>query len=189
MRRSSQDTRVEVRRHERSDIPRLREIITAVHAKTGYPVDGPACFEAFLDPPPGQLLHAITAVLLSTDSGAEGGGHRIAGQAMIMSPSPDVPNLASKVHLERGGTMENHAVLSHFFVDPSVQARGIGSKILEEATAWGRREGRRLVLIVLEKDKGAIRLYDRAGWVRVGECVFTSNRGGRYNTMAYLGPQ
>lgn len=183
------EAKIELRQRERSDIPRLHDIITAVHAETGYPVDGPSCFEAFLDPPPDQLLHAITAVLVPADQDADGEQHPIAGHAMIMSPSAGVLNPASKVHLERGGTMENHAVLSRFFVNPAAQARGIGSKMLEEATAWAEREGRRLVLVVLEKDEGAIRLYDRAGWVRVGEHVFTSKWGTGYNALAYLGPQ
>ncbi|KAL1863129.1 hypothetical protein Daus18300_008121 [Diaporthe australafricana] len=182
------EARVELRQRERSDLPRLHDTITAVYEATGYPVDGPSCFDAFLDPPPDQLLYAITAVLQPTGPNVDQ-EHSIAGHAMIMSPSSDALNLASKVHLEHGGTMENHAVLSRFFVDPNVQARGIGLKMLEAATAWGQREGKRLVLIVLEKDKGAIRLYDRAGWVRVGVSVFTSKWGTEYDAIAYLGPQ
>lgn len=181
--------KIEVRQRERSDIPRLHDILTAVYAETGYPVDGPSSFGAFLDPPPEHLLYAITAVLTPADQDADGKEHAIAGHAMIMSPSAGVLNPASKAHLERGGTMENHAVLSRFFVSPAVQARGIGSILLQEATAWARREGKRLVLVVLEKDEGAIRLYDRAGWVRVGEYVFTSRWGNGYKAMAYLGPQ
>lgn len=185
---SSLEAKVELRQRERSDLPRLHDTITAVYEATGYPVDGPSCFDAFLDPPPDQLLYAITAVLLPTDPKADQ-EQSIAGHAMIMSPSSGALNLASKAHLEHGGTMENHAVLSRFFVDPSAQARGIGLKILEGATAWGHQEGKRLVLIVLEKDGGAIRLYERAGWVRVGASVFTSKWGTEYNAMAYLGPQ
>lgn len=190
---SSTGAKIELRQRERSDIPRLHDIITAVHAETGYPVDGPSCFEAFLDPPADQLLHAITAVLVpaADQQDADRREHAIAGHAMIMSPraAAGVLNPASEVHLERGGTMENHAVLSRFFVDPAAQARGVGSRMLEEATAWAGREGKRLVLVVLEKDEGAIRLYDRAGWVRVGEHVFTSKWGTGYNALAYLGPQ
>lgn len=188
---SSTGAKIELRQRERSDIPRLHDIITAVYAETGYPVDGPSCFEAFLDPPPDHLLHAITAVLVpAADQQDADGEHPIAGHAMIMSPSAaGVLNPASRAHLERGGTMENHAVLSRFFVDPAAQARGIGSRMLEAAAAWARREGKRLVLVVLEKDAGALRLYDRAGWVRVGEYVFTSRWGTGYNAMAYLGPQ
>lgn len=195
---SSPEAKIELRQRSRSDLPRLLDIITAVHAETGYPVDGPFCFEAFLDPPPDQLLHAITAVLTpaAADQQQDADGeqqHPIAGHAMIMSPSAGagaggVLNPASRAHLERGGTMEDHAVLSRFFVDPAAQARGVGSVLLQEATAWAGREGRRLVLVVLEKDDGAVRLYDRAGWVRVGEHVFTSCWGTGYNAMAYLGP-
>lgn len=184
----STEAMVEVRQREDSDIPRLHDILTAVFEKTGYPVDGPSSFDLFLNPPADHLLYAITAVLTPTDQDADV-EHLIAGHAMIMSPSAGALNPASKVHLEHGGTMENHAVLSRFFVNPAVQARGIGSKMLEEATAWGRREGKRLVLVVLEKDESAIKLYDRAGWVRVGEYVFTSKWGTGYRALAYLGPQ
>lgn len=185
---TSSGAEIELRQRQRSDLPRLHDIITAVYEQTGYPVDGPSCFEDFLDPPSDQVLYTITAVLKPTDPETEN-EQPIAGHAMIMSPSSGALNMASKVHLQRGGTMENHAVLSRFFVNPAVQARGIGSKMLEEATAWGRRERKRLVLIVLEKDEGAIRLYDRAGWVRVGEYVFTNKWGTGYNAIAYLGPQ
>ncbi|KAJ0109406.1 hypothetical protein J7T55_000331 [Diaporthe amygdali] len=185
---TSSGAEIQLRQRQRSDLPRLHDIITAVYEQTGYPVDGPSCFEDFLDPPSDQVLYTITAVLKPTVPETEN-EQPIAGHAMIMSPSSGALNLASKVHLQRGGTMENHAVLSRFFVNPAVQARGIGSKMLEEVTAWGRRERKRLVLIVLEKDEGAIRLYDRAGWVRVGEYVFTSKWGTGYNAIAYLGPQ
>ncbi|KAG6355245.1 hypothetical protein INS49_004327 [Diaporthe citri] len=144
---SSTGAKIELRQRERSDIPRLLDIITAVHTETGYPVGGPSCFEAFLDPPPDQLLHAITAVLITpADQQDADGEHAIAGHATIMSPGAA-------------------GLLSRFFVDPAAQARGVGSGVLEAATAWARREGKRLVLVVLEKDGGAIRLYDRAGWL------------------------
>lgn len=185
------EAKVELRQRERSDLPRLHDILTAVHAKTGYPVDGPSCFEAFLDPPPDQVLHAITAVIRPANPNVEG-EDLIAGHAMLMSPSAGgALNPASEAHLARGGTMGNHAVLSRFFVSPAAQARGVGSRVLGEAEAWGRRAGRRLVLVVLAKDEGAVRLYDgRAGWVRVGgEHVFTSKWGTGYGAMAYLGPQ
>lgn len=183
------EARVELRQRERADIRKLHDILTAVHAKTGYPIDGPSCFDAFLNPPPDEVLHTITAVLLPTDPDGDV-EQPIVGHAMIMSPTAGSGlDLASKMHLEGGGTMEDHAVLSRFFVNPAAQARGIGAKMLEEAVAWGKRQGKRLVLVVLERDEGAIRLYDRAGWVRVGEYVFTSKRGNGYNAMAYLGPQ
>lgn len=108
---------------------------------------------------------------------------------MIMSPSTGVLNPALKAYLDRGGTMEDHVVLSRFFVDPAAQVRGVGSYLLREATAWAGREGKRLVFVVLEKDGAAIRMYDRAGWVRVGKYVFTSCWGTGYKAMAYLGPQ
>lgn len=188
---SGPEANVELRQRKPSDLPILHEILTAVHAKTGYPVDGPSSFDAFLDPPPDQVLHTIVAVLAAPESNGEV-EHAIVGHAMIMSPTAgggSALNLASRVHLEGGGTMGDHAVVSRLFVNPDAEARGIGAKMLEEAVAWGRREGKRLVLVVLEKDEGAIRLYDRAGWVRVGEYVFTSKWGTGYNALAYLGPQ
>lgn len=188
---SRPEAKVELRQRSPSDLPILHDILTAVYAKTGYPVDGPSCFDAFLDPPPDQVLHTITAVVPPPESNGDV-EHAIVGHAMIMSPTAgggSALNLASRMHLEGGGTMGDHAVVSRLFVNPAAQARGIGAKMLEEAVAWGRREGKRLVLVVLEKDEGAIRLYDRAGWVRVGEYVFTSKWGTGYNALAYLGPQ
>lgn len=186
---SNPEAKIELRRREPSDLPILLDILTAVYAKTGYPVDGPSSFDAFLDPSPDQVLHTTVAVLAAPESNGDV-EHAIVGHAMIMSPTAggSALNLASRVHLEGGGTMGDHAVVTRLFVNPAAQARGIGAKMLSEAVAWGRREGKRLVLVVLEKDEGAIRLYDRAGWVRVGEYVFTSKLGTGYNALAYLGP-
>ncbi|KAH8777579.1 acyl-CoA N-acyltransferase [Diaporthe sp. PMI_573] len=185
---SAPEAEVELRQRKPSDIPILFDVLKAVYAEKDYPVDGPSCFDALLNPPPDEVLHTITAVLRPTDPDGDV-DQPIVGHAMIMSPTAGGGlSLASKMHLEGGGTMENHAVLSRFFVSPAAQARGIGAKMLEEAVAWARRQGKRLVLEVLEKDEGAVRLYDRARWVRVGEDVFTSKWGTGYNAMAYLGP-
>lgn len=201
---------VELRQRQPSDLPALRAILAAVHAETGYPVDGPSCFDEFLSPPPDQVLHAIVAVTRpgpadNSDTDTDTNGDVVVGHAMLMSPTAgggdgetSSLNLASRTHLEGGGTVGDHAVLSRFFVSREAQARGIGAKMLEEAVAWGRRreeegegeEKKRVVLVVLEKDARAVRLYDRAaGWVRVGERdVFTSRWGERYSALAYLGP-
>jgi GNAT superfamily N-acetyltransferase len=178
---------IKIRARKPSDSIRLKEILSKVYLTAQYPVSGPSVFDEFLNPPENEILHSSTAVLLDSKVGDQ--ETRILGHALLMKASSESLNLASKIHVDRGGSVEDHAVLSRFFVDPDAQTRGVGTELLREAAAWCKNEGKRLTFVVLEKDARAIRMYEREKFEKVGEYTFTSSLGEEYKAFAYLGPE
>jgi ribosomal protein S18 acetylase RimI-like enzyme len=60
------------------------------------------------------------------------------------------------------------AVLGRLFVHPDARSVALGERLTRTAMKWATEAGRRLVLDVMEKDQGAIRLYERLGWTEFG---------------------
>jgi ribosomal protein S18 acetylase RimI-like enzyme len=87
--------------------------------------------------------------------------------------------------------IESHAALVSLFVDPGMQGKGIGVRLVEEAMEWGRANGKRLVLVVLDKDVAAIGMYEKMGWERLEgiEYWYQTGEGGKYRAFAYLAPK
>ena len=66
-------------------------------------------------------------------------------------------------------------------VAKSHRGRGIGTALLEQAVAWGRRSGvRKLELHVFPWNAPAIALYERFGFVREGYRKGHYRRDGEY---------
>jgi RimJ/RimL family protein N-acetyltransferase len=73
--------------------------------------------------------------------------------------------------LEGGNTLFNrHSTLLHLNVRRGYRGAGIGSALLDVALDWARRQPmiRRVELEVLARNTGAIRLYERMGFVNEG---------------------
>ena len=170
----SQSNQVTIRPRNPSDIPTLIQILTQVHHLTGYPVDGPSTFFKKLQP--ANALQSIVALF----------NENLAGHAQIQTTSGLNPAVIEYITASR--PIESFASLVSLFVDPSIQGKGIGARLVEEALIWSRREGKRLVLVVLDKDQAAIRMYDRMGWERGVEYVYESIQGVSYRTFVYLSP-
>lgn len=67
------------------------------------------------------------------------------------------------------------AVIARLFVDPERRGRGVGMKLLEASVEATLAAGRHPILDVWTDLDGAIALYERAGWVRLGEVAFRFN--------------
>lgn len=80
--------------------------------------------------------------------------------------------------------MSKTASLGRLFVDPDVRGRGVGTGLVEVAGEWAKGVGVRLLLVVLEKDKVARRMYERLGWEMLGEDVY-DDRGREYAAFVY----
>ncbi|KAF2036111.1 acyl-CoA N-acyltransferase, partial [Setomelanomma holmii] len=139
-----------IRLREPADVPTLIEILIDVHNLTKYPVDGPSSFPARFESP-----HALISMVALYNGD-------LAGHAELQPAT--VLNSAVTNSLTAHGPIESFAMLSSLFVDPKLQGKGIGTQLIEKATKWGKEECRRLALVVLEKDMGAIRMYERMGW-------------------------
>lgn len=78
----------------------------------------------------------------------------------------------------RGGEAEAELWgLARLAVHPAAQGRGLGGRLLAWAEGHARGRGRRLVLGVLEKDGGALAVYERRGWRRFGQDAFVGRDG------------
>ena len=66
--------------------------------------------------------------------------------------------------------------LARLAVHPAAQRRGLGGRLLAWAEGYARGRGR-LVLGVLEKDAGAMAVYERRGWRRYGQDAMVGRDG------------
>lgn len=138
---------ISIRPRQPSDIPILSNL-RSVHKNSGYPVEGVANPESFITPP-----NQLKAWVALTDDG------NIVGHIAVMPTDPH--SLAAKVST---GDISKTASLGRLFVDPEVRGEGFGTSLVAVAGDWARAEGVRLLLVVLEKDGVARRMYERLGW-------------------------
>src|SRR5690625_1130465 len=68
---------------------------------------------------------------------------------------------------------------------PGARSHGVAHALMTEAVAAARVRDWQLVLDVLEKDRAAIRLYERMGWVRIGRLTHEFGDGERAPALAY----
>ncbi|OAL00838.1 acyl-CoA N-acyltransferase [Phaeosphaeriaceae sp. SRC1lsM3a] len=162
------------RSRELSDAAPLTEILTAVYNISKYPVDGPSSFPSRF-----QAANALVSIVALYNGS-------VAGHAELQ----DTSGLNSSVveFLQSQGPLSSFAALVSLFVDPRMQGKGIGARLVEEAIDRGRQEGKRLVLVVLDKDMTAIRMYERLGWERKTEYFYESKQGVKYRAFTYLAP-
>jgi GNAT superfamily N-acetyltransferase len=110
----------------------------------------------------------------------------LVGHAELQDTSGLNPEVVAS--LTPHGPISSFAALVSLFVDPKIQGKGIGARLVEEALAWGRAEGKRLVLIVLDKDTAAIRMYEKMGWERGIEYFYETSQGVKYKAFSYVAP-
>jgi ribosomal protein S18 acetylase RimI-like enzyme len=165
---------VTVRPRNPSDIPILTEILTEVYNLTKYPVDGPPSFPARF-----QSTKALASIVALYDG-------KIVGHAELQDASGLNPQVINS--LTPYAPLSSFAALVSLFVDPKIQGKGVGAHLVREALARGKVEGKRLVLIVLEKDEAAIRMYEKMGWERGIEYVYETGTGVKYKAFSYVAP-
>jgi ribosomal protein S18 acetylase RimI-like enzyme len=165
---------VTIRVRDSSDVPTLIRILTDVHNLTKYPVDGPSSFPARFQSP-----NALISIVALYDN--ELAGHVELQPATVLSP-------AITKALASHAPIDSFATLVSLFVDPKFQGKGIGTRLIDEAVAYGKNERKRLALIVLEKDTTAIRMYEKMGWERGVEYFYETIQGVKYRAFSYLAP-
>jgi ribosomal protein S18 acetylase RimI-like enzyme len=77
-------------------------------------------------------------------------------------------------------------VLSRLIVLPTHRRTGIGETLVSVAARYAYERAALPVLDVAQHNVGAIRLYDRLGWHRVGELEIDLGRPVTF--IAYIGP-
>ena len=118
-----------------------------------------------------ELIGALNAELLRTYP-EEGATHfrlapdEVAGDrgAFLVAVADGTPIGCGAIRRLDARTAE----LKRMFVVPAMRGRGVGRAVLAALAAEGRRLGvERLVLETGERQKAAMALYDRAGFVRI----------------------
>jgi ribosomal protein S18 acetylase RimI-like enzyme len=165
---------VTIRPRDPSDIPILTQILTEVYNLTKYPVDGLPSFPARF-----QSTKALASIVALYNG-------KIVGHAELQ----DASGLNSQVidSLTPHAPLSSFAALVSLFVDPKIQGKGVGARLVREALVRGKAEGKRLVLIVLDKDEAAIRMYEKMGWERGIEYMYETGAGVKYKAFSYVAP-
>jgi GNAT superfamily N-acetyltransferase len=163
-----------IRPRDSADIPTLISILTDIYNLTKYPVDGPPSFPARF-----SASNALTSIVALHDG-------TLAGHAELQDTTGLNPVAVKS--LISNGPLDSFAALVSLFVDPKMQGKGIGARLVEETLAWGRAHGKRLVLVVLDKDPAAIRLYEGMKWERQVEYTYENVQGVKFKAYLYLAP-
>jgi ribosomal protein S18 acetylase RimI-like enzyme len=164
-----------IRQRQPSDIPELISILTSVHNLTSYPVDGPSSFPARFD-----SKHSIRTIVALHDS-------NLAGHAELQTTNSLNPKVVEL--LTQRAPIDTYVALSTLFVDPKLQGKGVGARLMQHLLEWSREQGKKVVLIVLEKDQAAIRMYEKIGFERCMEYFYENIHGVNYRAFLYSAPE
>jgi GNAT superfamily N-acetyltransferase len=131
----------------------LAEVARRDHYPTRWPTD-PAAWLRTRDP--------IAAWVVEYEGAP-------AGQIVLRPPADHMP---VRLWTARSGEApESCCVLSRLFVGPAVRGHGAGTALVQAAWSAASERGRRPVLDVVEVNRAAIRLYQRLGWIHLGQYV------------------
>jgi ribosomal protein S18 acetylase RimI-like enzyme len=164
-----------VRPFEASDLEGAAAALVAVHASDGYPVEGVADPEGWIQ----------SANVLAAWVGELRG--RIVGHVSVMRPQGEE---AAVMWMDQSGDSEDRvAVLARLFVVSEARKHALGEQLMRTATAWAQERGIRLVLDVMTKDAAAIRLYQRLGWTKIGEASHSFGDNQRADAICFVAPE
>jgi diamine N-acetyltransferase len=155
-------TKTTIRRAVASDAPTVAALGARTFADTFahlYPPEDLAAFLAEAHAPAkiaAEIADPAIGVWLAEREG-EAIGYAVAGPCHL--PHPEVTADCGE--------------LKRIYVDKAAQGEGLGARLMETALGWLEREGsRRLWIGVWSGNVGAQRLYERAGFRKVGEYGF-----------------
>jgi GNAT superfamily N-acetyltransferase len=137
-----------------SDLDRCVEVLADVHAADGYPLHWPADPVSWLSP-----ANLLIAWIVEGEDGLAIG--HVALCVATGDPAAPVWSAAS------GYPPQRLAVVAKLFISPHARGRGLGAALLTTVCAEARRLDVLPALEVLDHDRSAIALYERAGWRRV----------------------
>ncbi len=157
-----------------ADLSALAVVLVAVHAQSGYPVEGVADPVEWLTEP--RPLHAWVAVL----------GKVVVGHVAVTTPGTG--DAAPAIWSSNPSAGQPVGVLGRLFVDPERRGRAIGEHLVAAASDYANESGRRLVLDVLTKDASAQRLYRRLGWRAIGTTQHADGHGTLHHAVCYVSP-
>lgn len=149
-------------------------LMVLTHQLDGYPRYLPDDLAGFVTSPA-----EITAWVAEDANGVVGhlALHRAEGD-----PTWDLAHAATGLPADR------LAVVARLLVHPRWRRRGLARRLLQTADEHVRRQGRRLVLDVLQESAGAITLYEALGWTRLGAVTLPMDGWPDLELWVYLSP-
>lgn len=161
---------VAIRERVASDIPVLSQQLANAQPVTNYPVERALDLTSFLQP--SDAFITWTALL----------DGRIVGHALINPPAEDSLPLVSLPNDDR-----EPVSLGRLFVDLDAQGKGVGKALMDKAEEWARDNGKRLTLGVIDVHRDATKMYERRGWKKGGEKIYTI-MGKPWRMLMYTSP-
>ncbi|NNN00366.1 MAG: GNAT family N-acetyltransferase [Acidimicrobiaceae bacterium] len=163
-----------IRQRTPDDIGDCARIALATHYSDGYPKFLPEDFESFLVHP-----DAITAWVAEE-------GHEVAGHVSLhRSTMPEAMRCASRF---ADVAEDSLAVIARLMVAPGFRGLGIGESLLLTSATYARQLGLTPMLDVVTSLNHAIELYERCGWIRIGEIESILSTGAILDEFVYLLP-
>jgi GNAT superfamily N-acetyltransferase len=149
---------IEVRPRIDPDVPVLCEVLAAQAEASGYPIRWPwsGPVEEFVVRRGEEA--AWTAVV----------DERPVGHVSVTRVAEEGDGIAEGWMAATGAPTGRLACISVLFVDHTVRQGGIGSALLDAATAWILERDRIPVLDVVAQHPGIVELHRRRGWRQVG---------------------
>jgi GNAT superfamily N-acetyltransferase len=143
-----------VRRRSKRDLDECVRLLRLVHDEDGYPRNWPASPRTWLAPD--DQVEAWVA----------DDGERFLGHVAVAEPdaSPATAVWSAALEVSPAALLR----ISLLFVAPFARGCGLGGRLLDTAVRFVRERGAEPVLEVVSSDRGAVDLYVRLGWRRVG---------------------
>lgn len=164
---------VVVRPRAAVDLDACATLLIEVHGTDGYPVEGVADPISWLTPT------TLAGAWVGELEGA------VVGHALVSTPT--AADDAARLWEEREPRAQM-LVFGRLFVGTVGRNHGIGERLVRTAMAYAAEREQRLVLDVMDKDRAAIRLYERIGWQHIGTATHHFGAGGRTTAQCYVAP-
>ncbi|MFC8526619.1 GNAT family N-acetyltransferase [Nocardia sp. NPDC057227] len=166
---------VTVRPRAATDLEACARLLVEVHRTDGYPVEGVAEPISWLTP--GNAVEAWVGEV-------EGA---VVGHALVCAAT--TADDAARLWLERTAEpLTRVLVFGRLFVGTAGRNHGVGERLVRTAMAYATDRDKRLVLDVMDKDRAAIRLYERLGWQHIGTVTHHFGEGGETGAQCYAAP-
>ena len=163
-----------VRTRRDADLKACEELFRLTFEHDGYPAELPEDLRAFVRS--GDEIGAWVTIRT---------GEVVGHVALHRSGSQPVMDLA----VERTGlAASSFGLVARLVVAPTNRGTGIGRQLLSTAASHARTRGLRPLLDVSTAYTGAINLYERSRWTRLGKVHVTFANGLHLDEFVYLAP-